>query len=62
MGKAYGAVVTPHMFISGAEGGVVYAGGTGDKSTMDAKEVKSSRNFIREALMTWRPAASSRRR
>jgi peroxiredoxin len=50
MGKAYGAVVTPHMFIIGADGTVVYAGGTGDKSTMDAKEVRSSRNFIREAL------------
>ncbi len=50
MGKAYGAVVTPHMFIIGADGTVVYAGGTGDKPTMDAKEVRSSRNFIREAL------------
>ena len=50
MGRAYGAVVTPHMFIIGVDGTVVYAGGTGDKPTMDPKEVRSSRNFIREAL------------
>jgi len=50
VGKAYGAVVTPHMFIVGTTGGVVYAGGTGDKPTMDAKEVRASRNFVREAL------------
>jgi hypothetical protein len=50
MGNAYGAVVTPHLFIVGADGTVVYAGGTGNKPTMDAKEVRSSSNFIREAL------------
>lgn len=50
MGKAYGAVVTPHIFIIGAKGTLVYAGGTGDKSTMDPKEVRASRSFVREAL------------
>ncbi len=50
MGKAYGAVVTPHMFIVGADGKLAYAGATGDKSTTNAKEVRGSRSFIREAL------------
>ena len=50
LGKAYGAVVTPQIFIIGADGKLVYAGATGDKSTTNAKEVRSSRNFIREAL------------
>jgi hypothetical protein len=50
VGKAYGAVVTPHIFIVGAESTLVYAGGTGDTPTMDSKEVRTSRNFIREAL------------
>jgi AhpC/TSA family len=50
MGKAYGAVVTPHIFIVGADGRLVYAGATGDKSTTSAQEVRGSRNFIREAL------------
>jgi hypothetical protein len=50
MGRAYGAVVTPQVFIVGSLGALVYAGGTGDKSTMDAKEVRTSRSFIRAAL------------
>lgn len=50
MGKAYGAVVTPPLFIVGAQGTLVYAGGAGDKATMNAKEVRASRSFVREAL------------
>jgi hypothetical protein len=50
MGKAYGAVVTPQIFIMGSQGALVYAGGTGDKSTMDAKEVRASRSYVRAAL------------
>lgn len=50
MGNAYGAVVTPHVFIVGPQGTLVYAGGTGDKATMNAKEVRSSRSYVREAL------------
>jgi len=50
MGKAYGAVVTPHMFIVGPDGTLVYAGGAGDKATMDAAEVRASRSYIRAAL------------
>ena len=50
LGKAYGAVVTPHVFIVGADGKLVYAGATGDKSTMKAAEVRASRSYVREAL------------
>ena len=50
MGKAYGAVVTPHVFIVGPQGILVYAGATGDKVTMNAKEVRSSRSYVRDAL------------
>ena len=50
LGKAYGAVVTPQIFIVGADGKLVYAGATGDKSTTQADEVRTSRSFIREAL------------
>lgn len=50
MGKAYGAVVTPHIFIVGTNGTLVYAGGAGDKATTKASEVRSSRSYIREAL------------
>ena len=50
LGKAYGAVVTPQIFIVGKDGQLVYAGATGDKSTTNPAEVRASRNFIREAL------------
>ena len=49
--KAYGAVVTPQIFIIGPTAIAVYAGATGDKSTTNAKEVRSSLSFA--ALPTW---------
>jgi peroxiredoxin len=50
MGSAYGAVVTPHIFIIDSSGALAYAGASGDKATRDAKEVRASRSFIRAAL------------
>lgn len=50
MGKAYGAIVTPHMYVIAADGTLAYSGGAGDKSTMNAKEVKASRNHVKSAL------------
>jgi hypothetical protein len=50
MGRAYGAVVTPQIFIIGPDANLVYAGGTGDKATMDPNEVRASRSFIRAAF------------
>jgi hypothetical protein len=50
MGRAYGAVVTPHMFIIAPDGKLAYAGASGDRSTMDAQEVRASKSFVRAAL------------
>lgn len=50
MGRAYGAVVTPHMFIVAPNGNLVYAGAISDNPTMDAKEARASRNYVRAAL------------
>jgi len=50
MGRAYGAVVTPHMFIVAANGNLAYAGAISDKATMDAKEARASKNFVKAAL------------
>jgi hypothetical protein len=50
VGRAYGAVVTPHMFIVAANGNLAYAGAIDDKGTMNAKEVRTSKNFVRAAL------------
>jgi len=50
MGRAYRAVVTPHMFIVGPEGELVYSGAISDNPTMSAKEARASRNYVRAAL------------
>ena len=50
MGRAYGAVVTPHMFIIAPDGSLAYAGASGDRPTMDAQEVRASKSFVRAAL------------
>jgi hypothetical protein len=50
IGRAYGAVVTPHMFIVGPSGEFVYAGAISDNPTMDAKEARGSKNFVKAAL------------
>jgi hypothetical protein len=50
MGRAYGAIVTPHMFIVGPKGDVVYAGAISDNATRSAAEARKSKNFVRAAL------------
>ena len=50
MGRAYGAVVTPHMFIVDPKGELVYTGAISDNPTLSAKEARKSRNFVRAAL------------
>lgn len=50
MGRAFGAAVTPHLFIVDAKGILVYAGAPSDKPTMDPAEVGASHNYIRAAL------------
>lgn len=50
MGRAYGAVVTPHMFVIDGKGQLVYAGAISDNPTMSAKEARASRNYLRAAL------------
>jgi hypothetical protein len=50
MGRAYGAVVTPHMFIVGPKADLVYSGAISDNATMSAKEARASRNYVRAAL------------
>ena len=50
MGRAYGAVVTPQMFIIAPSGELVYAGAISDNPTMSAKEARASKNFVRAAL------------
>jgi peroxiredoxin len=49
-GRAYGARVTPHMFVISGDGMVVYAGGIDDKQSAQLEDLKTARNFIDNAL------------
>lgn len=50
VGKGYGAVTTPHMYIIDGGGKLVYAGGIDDKATADKGDIASARNHVLAAL------------
>lgn len=50
MGLAYGAKVTPHMYVIDPQGKVVYNGAIDDKRSSNPEDVKTSRNYVVAAL------------
>ena len=50
MGMAYGAKVTPHMYVIDPAGKVVYNGAIDDKRSTNVADVKTSRNYVAAAL------------
>jgi alkyl hydroperoxide reductase subunit AhpC len=50
IGRAFGAKVTPHMFVIDPKGTVIYAGAIDDKRTANAADAKSANNFVVAAL------------
>lgn len=50
VGHMYGAKTTPHMFVINKKGDLAYAGAIDDKSSADAEDVKSAKNYVRAAL------------
>jgi peroxiredoxin len=50
VGRTYGAKTTPHMFVIGAEGRLVYAGGIDDKPSTDRADVATAKNYVAAAL------------
>ena len=50
MGRAYGAIVTPHMYVIAPSGELAYAGAISDNATMSAAEARTSRNYVKAAL------------
>jgi len=50
IGRAYGARTTPHMFIIGTDGFLVYMGGIDDIRSSDPADVPRARNHVRAAI------------
>ncbi len=48
--RAYGATVTPHMYIIKPDGTLAYAGGIDDKPTSRPGDIKDAKNFVDETL------------
>lgn len=58
VGKLYGAVTTPHMFVVDKEGKLAYAGAIDDNESLDPESIKGAKNYVRdavEALMAGKP-------
>lgn len=50
MGMAYGAKVTPHMYVIDPSGKVVYNGAIDDKRSANPEDVKGAKNYVVAAL------------
>lgn len=50
VGKSYNAKTTPHMFIIDTQGILIYKGAIDDKQGTDKEEIKTARNYVREAF------------
>jgi len=50
VGKAYGARVTPHMYIVNAQGLLAYAGAIDNIPTARAADIEKATNYIRQGL------------
>lgn len=49
-GRAYGARVTPHMFVITKEGILAYDGAIDDKATASAADIEGAENYVAAAL------------
>jgi peroxiredoxin len=50
VGRLYGAVTTPHMYIIDPKGTLVYVGAIDDKRSTRLEDVKTAKNYVRVAL------------
>ena len=49
-GRAYAAKTTPHMFVVGPDGHVIYNGAIDDRRSSNPADAKSANNYVRAAL------------
>ncbi len=50
VGRLYGAKSTPHVFVVNPDGVLIYAGAIDDKASVDPEDVKTAKNYVRQAL------------
>ena len=50
VGKAYGARVTPHMYVVNAQGLLAYAGGIDSIPSSRVADIEKATNFVRQGL------------
>jgi peroxiredoxin len=50
VGRAYGATVTPHMYVIDPQGRLAYAGGIDSIRSANPEDIKTARAHVREAL------------
>jgi hypothetical protein len=50
IGRLYGAKTTPHMFVIDSSGKLIYEGAIDDHATTDPDDIKSSKNYVSDAL------------
>jgi hypothetical protein len=50
LGHLYGAKTTPHMFIIGREGQLLYDGAIDDRATTDVSDTNGATNYVNVAL------------
>jgi peroxiredoxin len=50
VGRLYGAKVTPHMFVIGADGGIAYRGAIDDRPTPSPKDIEGAKNHVLDAV------------
>jgi hypothetical protein len=62
VGRAYGAKVTPHIFIINPEGILIYQGAIDDTPSTRADDIPSAKNYVKETLdaaMAGKPVAKA---
>ena len=62
IGREYAARTTPHMFVIDPSGRLIYEGAIDDHPTTDTQDIKSSKNYVSDALteaMAGKPVATS---
>lgn len=50
VGKMYGAMTTPHMYVINPEGTLIYKGGIDDMPRAKTTDTKAANNYVRAAL------------